>query len=120
VGNFSTGIDIVSLKRAERSFSNARFLRSVFTDCEIKRAFSMRVPERHLAGRFAAKEAFVKAISKGVLSGVRLKDIEITAMRGGPPGFKLGKGPGSLVAGRDVHLSLSYTSDFAIALVVIG
>lgn len=118
--NFSTGIDVVSLKRAERSFSNARILRSVFTAGEIKRAFSMREPERHLAGRFAAKEAFVKALSKGILSGIRLKDIEVTAMRGGQPSFKLGKVPGHMVAGRNVHLSLSYTSDFAFALVVIG
>lgn len=109
------------MERAEKSFSNTRFLKSVFTDREIEKAFSMREPLRHLAGRFAAKEAFVKALSKGILSGIRLKDIEISATRaGGPPGFRLGKRPEGLVAGRNVHLSLSYTSDFAFALVVIG
>lgn len=120
MGNFSSGIDVVSLERAERSFSNARFLNSVFTDREIELAYSMREPERHLAGRFAAKEAFVKALSRGILSGIRLRDIEVTATPGGPPAFKLGKKPEGLVAGRSVHLSLSYTSHFAFALVVIG
>ncbi|MBZ0220429.1 MAG: holo-ACP synthase [Candidatus Methylomirabilis sp.] len=111
---------MVSLKRAERTFSNARFLKSVFTDREIETAFSMREPERHLAGRFAAKEAFVKALSKGILSGISLRDVEITATPGYPPAFKLGREPENLVAGRSIHLSLSYTSDFAFALVVIG
>ena len=61
-----------------------RFLRRVFTDDEIAYCTRRRNPAPHLAGRFAAKEAAMKALGTGHSQGVIWKDIEVVR-RGGPP-----------------------------------
>ena len=61
-----------------------RFLRRVFTDGEIAYCTQRRNPVPHLAGRFAAKEAAMKALGTGHSRGVLWKDIEVVR-GGGPP-----------------------------------
>lgn len=65
-----------------------RFLRRVFTDGEIAYCTRRRDPSPHLAGRFAAKEACMKALGTGHSRGVLWKDIEVVR-HGGPPQLKL-------------------------------
>jgi len=64
-----TGVDLVECARIQRSIDRFgdRFLHRVFTDGEIQYSTSMKFPARHLAARFAAKEAVSKAFL--VLSG---------------------------------------------------
>ncbi len=65
-----------------------RFLRRVFTDGEIAYCTRRRNPAPHLAGRFAAKEATMKALGTGHSRGVLWKDIEVFR-QGGPPQLRL-------------------------------
>jgi holo-[acyl-carrier protein] synthase len=65
-----------------------RFLRRVFTDGEIAYCTRRRDPVPHLAGRFAVKEAAMKALGTGHSRGVLWKDIEVVR-RGGPPELRL-------------------------------
>src|SRR5688500_1467817 len=68
-----------------------RFLRRVFTEGEIAYCTKRRDPVPHLAGRFAVKEAAMKALGTGQSRGVTWKDIEVVRA-GGPPRLKLGGG----------------------------
>jgi holo-[acyl-carrier protein] synthase len=68
---------------AYRRFGD-RFLRRVFTEAEVAYCLRRRDPVPHLAGRFAAKEAAMKALGTGVSRGVRWRDVEVVR-RGGPP-----------------------------------
>lgn len=65
-----------------------RFLRRVFTDVEIVYCTRQRDPVPSLAGRFAAKEAAMKALGTGHSRGVLWKDIEVWR-HGGPPQLRL-------------------------------
>lgn len=65
-----------------------RFLQRVFTEEEIDYCTRRRDPSPHLAGRFAAKEACMKALGTGHSRGVIWKDIEIIR-HGGPPQLRL-------------------------------
>lgn len=83
------GIDVVDVKRFEsvwKRFGN-RLLTRVFSDDERDWCLSRKSPANHLAVRFGAKEAFVKAI--GSRSGLRWKDIEIVREESGRPHIKL-------------------------------
>src|SRR6476619_2940716 len=65
-----------------------RFLRRVFTDGEIAYCTKRRNPAPHLAGRFAAKEAAMKALGTGHSRGVVWRDVEVIRL-GGPPRLQL-------------------------------
>ena len=82
----TVGIDLVRVSRVEESLAQfgERFLRRVFTDGEIAYCLRRRNPAPHLAGRFAAKEAGMKAIGTGHAFGVLWRDLEVVR-HGGPP-----------------------------------
>jgi holo-[acyl-carrier protein] synthase len=82
-----------------------RFLRRIFTDDEIAYCTRRRNPAPHLAGRFAAKEAAMKALGTGHSHGVLWKDIEVVR-RGGPPRLMLHGGAGVRAAAMNVRRSL--------------
>ncbi len=93
-----------------------RFLRRVFTDAEIAYCTRRRNPAPHLAGRFAAKEAAMKALGTGHSQGVIWKDIEVVR-RGGPPRLMLHGGAGARAAAMNVRRSLlTITHSDALAL----
>ncbi len=68
------GVDLVECERIQRSIDRFgdRFLHRVFTDGEIEYSMSMKFPARHLAARFAAKEAVSKAFSTALVATARL------------------------------------------------
>ena len=84
------GIDATDLPRVADILERYgdRFLRRVFTDGEIAYCTKRRDPVPHLAGRFAAKEAAMKALGTGQSRGVTWKDIEVVR-GGGPPRLRL-------------------------------
>ncbi len=104
------GIDIVDISRIAhlRSEYGNKFLKKVFTEDEIRYAARKRRAEESLAGRFAAKEAFMKAF------GRRLpwKDIEILSEETGRP-FVLFKGE------KFDGVSISHERSYAVAVVTI-
>src|SRR5262245_58928691 len=84
------GFDATDIPRVAEVFERygERFLRRVFTAGEIAYCTRRRNPVPHLAGRFAAKEAAMKALGTGHSRGVLWKDIEVVRV-GGPPQLRL-------------------------------
>jgi holo-[acyl-carrier protein] synthase len=82
-----------------------RFLRRVFTDEEIVYCTRRRDPAPHLAGRFAAKEAGMKALGTGQSQGVLWKDVEVVR-HGGPPQLRFHGGAARRAAELNVRKSL--------------
>jgi len=84
------GFDATDIPRVREVFARYgdRFLRRVFTDEEIAYCIRQRDPVPSLAGRFASKEATMKALGTGHSRGVLWKDIEVFR-RGGPPQLRL-------------------------------
>jgi holo-[acyl-carrier protein] synthase len=118
------GVDVVSVPRlsalVERYGKRAKerlFTPRELADCERRAA-----PADCLAGRFAAKEAFLKALGTGLASGVRWGDMAIRSDHRGRPELVLsGKARERLreVGGDGVHVSLSHDAGVAVAVVII-
>jgi holo-[acyl-carrier protein] synthase len=120
----STGIDIVEVYRIRQTISRTpRFLDRVFTAkerayCEGKEAASMQ----SYAGRFAAKEAFLKALKTGWRGKITWHDVEVVSDENGVPYLNITGEARTILAahGADrAHLSISHTSDHAVALVIL-
>ncbi len=117
------GIDLVRIGRFEQAIARygGRFLDRLFTTAERERFRRHPFPGRHLAARFAAKEAAFKALRTGWGQGVAWRDVEIV---GG------GRGPSSLVFSgraldaavrlgiRQTLVSLTHEGDYAVAFVI--
>src|SRR6266851_1609603 len=84
------GLDATEIDRIADTIERygQRFLGRVFTDDEIAYCMRRRVPAIHFAGRFAAKEAAMKALGTGHSQGVIWRDVEVVR-RGGPPQLQL-------------------------------
>jgi len=108
------GIDIVDLARFERAVSRTpRLKERLFAESE------RSLPLRSLAGRFAAKEALMKAL--GDATGVRWHDMEVVADVEGNPSFLLHRAAAAIAERRgvtDIHLTMSHDAGVAIAYVI--
>jgi holo-[acyl-carrier protein] synthase len=110
------GIDLLEIERLERALARRpRLAERIFTDGELSYANERRRPGRHLAARFAAKEAAVKALGTAQLV---LREIEV--VEGPPPRLRLA-GRAARVArdqGVELGVSLSHSREMAVAVVV--
>ena len=117
------GTDIVDVHRLSRSIRRqAAFVEDVFSADERAFCEAQRRPEQHYAARFAAKEAFLKALGLGVFSGVELRDIEVVRGPGGAPRMRLGPTAAEALAqagGGNPLVSVSHERDMALAFVVV-
>src|SRR5436853_5870203 len=98
-----------------------RFLRRIFTDGEIAYCARRRVPAIHFAGRFAAKEAGMKALGTGHTQGVLWRDLEVVR-RGGPPQLQLHGGACrrfAAIGGRSSLLTITHSDQLALAQVLL-
>jgi holo-[acyl-carrier protein] synthase len=110
------GIDLLEIERLERALErHPRLAERVFTEAERDYAAARARPGRHLAARFAAKEAVVKALGLG--TGFGLRQIEVVA--GEPPGVSLSGGAAEAADGEQVKLSLTHSRDFAAAVAIV-
>jgi holo-[acyl-carrier protein] synthase len=116
------GIDIVEIKRMEHWLNNPKLLDRFFHSDELNIAFSKgKSAAASLAARFAAKEAFGKALGTG-LANIALKDIIIDNRENGKPYIKVtGTAQEALKkTGADkIHISLSHEKENAIAMIVL-
>jgi holo-[acyl-carrier protein] synthase len=117
------GIDIVEIARVRRLMERwqERFLRRVFTDEELAYADARRDPAEHLAARFAAKEATLKALGTGLSMGVRWREMEVRRVRGQRPTLALSGRTAELGAARGIrrlHVSLTHDGGLAVAQVL--
>ena len=118
------GVDLVECARIERSIERfgEKFLHRVFTDGEVAYSMSMKFPARHLAARFAAKEAVSKAFGTGIGKAMGWRNIDVQKKPSGEP-FLVFSGPAQeLAAQRAVtaaFVTLSHTEHHAIACIVL-
>jgi holo-[acyl-carrier protein] synthase len=118
------GVDLVENARIEHSLERfgERFLHRVFTAAEIEYSQSMKYPARHLAARFAAKEAVSKAFGTGIGKAMGWKDIDVRRKETGEPYVVLEGGAQKLAEERNVSkvsITLSHTEHHAIAMIVM-
>src|SRR6201993_1004163 len=116
------GVDLIECARIQHALDRFgdRFLHRVFTEGEIAYSMSMKFPARHLAARFAAKEAVAKAFGTGIGKSVGWRNIDIRKRESGEP-FLVFSGPAeSFAAERGVVsalITLSHTESYAVACV---
>jgi holo-[acyl-carrier protein] synthase len=112
------GIDLIEIERLERALERRpRLLQRVFTAGEIEASVKRRRPARHLAARFAAKEAALKCLGIG---GLRLHEVEVLGGGEEPPRLRL-HGAAAEAASRsglDLSVSLSHSKELATAVVL--
>jgi holo-[acyl-carrier protein] synthase len=107
------GIDLLEIERMERALErHPRLAERLFTDGEREYAAARARPGRHLAARFAAKEAVVKAL--GLTGGFGLREIEVLA--GEPPTVRLSGAAAEAAEGLEVRISLTHSRDNAAAV----
>src|SRR3990172_10032406 len=117
------GLDATDIPRIAAAIERygERFLRRVFTEGEIAYCMRRRQPAAHFAGRFAAKEAGMKALGTGNSQDVLWRDVEIVR-RGGPPQLQLHGGAArrfSAMGARSSLLTITHTDTLAIAQVLL-
>ena len=117
------GIDVVEIDRIERAVERLgeRFLDRVFTPAEREYCDSRGARFVHYAGRFAAKEAAMKALGTGWAEGVAWREVEILPSAGGPPQLSLAgvaRERFDALGATRAMLSISHTHTIAIAQVL--
>jgi holo-[acyl-carrier protein] synthase len=117
------GIDATDIPRVAETYAKygERFLRRVFTDGEIAYCTRRRDPVPHLAGRFAAKEAAMKALGTGHSRGVLWRDVEVVRL-GGPPQLRLHGGAARRAERMGVErslLTITHSQTIALAQVLL-
>jgi holo-[acyl-carrier protein] synthase len=117
---YNVGVDLVSVTRMEGIMARwgRKFLHRVFTADEIEYCGKRYVPARSFAARFAAKEAFVKAVSRKEPGGIRYRDVEVVMDEDGVPALRPhGTAKAALGEGY-AEVSLSHEENLAVAVVI--
>jgi holo-[acyl-carrier protein] synthase len=120
----SIGIDIIEVRRVREVLSRTpRFIERVYTESERAYCDSRgAVAAMHYAARFAAKEAALKALQTGWTGGIAWQDIEVASRDSGAPVLLFHGVVRELYeqsGARAAHLSISHTSEHAIAQVIL-
>ena len=116
------GIDLVDIERFSKKLDKPEFINLVFTKNEITTCRRQKHMAQHFAARFAAKEAYMKAIGTGWSNSANFKEIEVTNDDNGKPGLHLtGKTSAFFQENKFTNkfLSLSHTETTATAIVII-
>jgi len=123
IGN---GVDIVFNKRISNSLKIKGFINRIFTSHEIDQSIKIKNKVNFYAKRFAAKEAFVKALGTGFRNNINFKDIEIKNSKNGKPTINISKNIDDFLKKKlkinkhKIHLSLSDENKYSIAFVIIS
>ena len=81
------GVDIVENKRIQKSIKNPLFKKRIYTSKELKQSYTVNNKVAYFSKRFAAKEAFSKALGTGFRINLNFKDIEIINDKMGKPNY---------------------------------
>lgn len=119
---YGVGTDIAKVSRFEKWVKNEDYIKRFFNSCEIMTGGSVNSKCEHYAARFAAKEAFSKALGTGI-TGFNLKDVFVTNNEYGKPVLNVQNRAKQILenscGNSNVFVSLSHEKEFAIAFVVI-
>lgn len=118
------GTDLARVDRFRRFLEPGRegLIERLFTPGERAYALAKRDPGPHLAARFAAKEAFLKALGLGLREGITWQDVEVVRDALGCPSLHLTGRAEEIFRARGLtscHLSYSHDGDYAVATVVL-
>ena len=123
---FGIGTDIANINRLKKSLKNKRFINKIFNINEIKKCNANINKANCFAKRFAAKEAFSKALGTGISKGLNFNEIIVHNIKSGKPSIKLLGNTKKIVhkivkkSKFNIFLSLSDDKPFAVATVVIS
>ena len=123
---FGIGTDIANINRIKKSLKNKNFINRLFNKNEIKKCNNQKNKANCYAKRFAAKEAFSKALGTGISQGINFKEIIVYNIKSGKPGIRLLGNTKKIVKKMinkkriNIFLSLSDDKPFAVATVVIS
>jgi holo-[acyl-carrier protein] synthase len=116
------GIDITEIERIAKSIESDAFQRKVFTLTELKSCGEIKNSAECLAGKFAAKEAFMKALGAGIRQEVWFTQIEVLNDAFGKPYINV-SGEAKLrlqqSSVQQMHLSISHSGGMAVAVVIL-
>ena len=119
------GVDIVSNLRIKKSIKNNSFVKRVFSKSEVYQSKKNKNKSNYFSKRFAAKEAFMKALGTGFRYNVNFKDISVINNKEGKPELKIINNIKKLLINRfkvkkfSLFISLSDEKNYSIAFVVI-
>ena len=123
---YGIGTDIANINRIKKSLKNKNFIDRLFSKNEVKKCNNQINKANCYAKRFAAKEAFSKAIGIGISRGINFDEITVYNIKSGKPGIKL-LGNTKKIVNKilnkkkiNIFLSLSDDKPFAVATVVIS
>ncbi len=121
---FGIGSDIVDISRIKKSFKNKNFKNKIFSKHEIKKTETKNNKISWYAKRFAAKEAFSKALGTGMSNGISFKDISVNNDKKGKPYIVLLGKTKSIVQRTikkryKIFLTMSDEQKYALAVVAI-
>ena len=121
---YGIGVDLVRVRRIEKVVMRwgNRFVDRVFTDEEARVCYGRPSSYSAFALRFAAKEAFSKALGLGMRKGIRWRDMEVFNNSEGKPGLRVFGVASEICRGKGIngiHLSLSDDGEYGIAMVVL-
>ena len=123
---FGIGTDIVSVNRIKNSLKNKNFVNRIFNENEIIKCKKITNSSNCYAKRFAAKEAFSKALGTGISNGINFNEIVILNRKSGKPYINI-IGQTKKVLDKKfkkkktkISLSLSDEKNYAIAFVTIS
>ncbi len=123
---FGIGTDIVRISRIKKSLKKELFLQRLFNKKEISKCNKIKNYENCFAKRFAAKEAFSKALGTGIAKGINFNEILVLNEKNGKPFIKLLNKTKKKVEEKvkkkkyRISLSLSDEKDYAVAFVTIS
>ena len=119
------GVDIIQNNRIKNLLKNKKFLGRIYSDRELKLSKQNKNKVAYFAKRFAAKEAFSKALGTGFRSGLEFKDIEIVNDKVGKPLYVKNKKIIKIVKNKfkiknfNSFLSISDENDYSTAFTII-
>ena len=123
---FGVGTDIIKVNRLKKSLKNKLFLSRIFSEEEITRCKKTKKNLNCFAKRFAAKEAFSKALGTGISNGINFNEIIVLNEKSGKPYIKLSNKTKKVVEKKlkkknyKVSLSIADEKDYAVAFVTIS
>jgi|TARA_B110000444_G_scaffold234415_1_gene244702 holo-[acyl-carrier protein] synthase len=121
---FGIGSDIIDVNRVKKALKNKNFKKKIFSTNEIKVIEKKSNKVSSYAKRFAAKEAFSKALGTGISGGISFKDISINNNKKGKP-FVVLQGKTKTIVQRTIKkryktfLTISDEQKYALAVVII-
>ena len=120
---FGVGVDIIEVARVEDKLTRTPGLKEkLYTPVEIAYCESKKFPFQHYAARFAAKEAFMKALGTGWARGVKFSEIEVRNLESGQPVMEVYGRARELCQAEGItrfYVSLSHLKTKAVATVVL-